>query len=74
MQESLISRRWEHWLATLPPARQMSRANMRIVRRWDCQNQKNATFPQRLYDEAQGNGWADISAKNDWKRIFAFDE
>jgi len=31
------------------------------------------TFTQALYDEAQKNGWAVISMKNDWKRIFAFE-
>jgi phosphoglycolate phosphatase-like HAD superfamily hydrolase len=30
------------------------------------------TFPQRLYDEANKDGWIVISMKNDWKRIFAF--
>ena len=32
------------------------------------------TFPQALYDEAQKQGWIVISMKNDWNRIFAFDE
>ena len=35
---------------------------------------KIGTFPQALYDEAQEKGWAVISMKRDWKRIFAFDE
>ena len=35
---------------------------------------KVGTFPQALYDEAQKNGWTVISMKDDWKRIFAFDE
>jgi hypothetical protein len=26
-----------------------------------------------LYDEATKNGWTVISMKNDWKRIFAFE-
>jgi hypothetical protein len=29
---------------------------------------------QVLYDEAKKNGWTVISMKNDWKRIFAFDQ
>jgi phosphoglycolate phosphatase-like HAD superfamily hydrolase len=32
------------------------------------------TFTQELYDEAKKNGWNVISMKNDWKRIFAWDE
>src|SRR5262249_18835036 len=35
---------------------------------------KVGTFPQALYDEAKQRGWSVISMKNDWKRIFAFDE
>ena len=35
---------------------------------------KVGTFTQALYDEAQKNGWTVISMKDDWKRIFAFDE
>jgi phosphoglycolate phosphatase-like HAD superfamily hydrolase len=35
---------------------------------------KVGTFTQALYDEAQKDGWTVISMKNDWKRIFAFDE
>jgi hypothetical protein len=35
---------------------------------------KVGTFPQALYDEAKKQGWVVISMKNDWKRIFAFDE
>jgi phosphoglycolate phosphatase-like HAD superfamily hydrolase len=35
---------------------------------------KVGTFPQALYDEAKKQGWSVISMKNDWKRIFAFDE
>jgi hypothetical protein len=31
------------------------------------------TFTQQLYDEAKRSGWAVISMKNDWKRIFAFE-
>jgi phosphoserine phosphatase len=32
------------------------------------------TFPQALYDEAKKKSWTVISMKNDWKRIFAFDQ
>jgi hypothetical protein len=32
------------------------------------------TFSHVLYVEAKRNGWTVISMKNDWKRIFAFDE
>ena len=35
---------------------------------------KVGTFTQSLYDEAKKDGWTVISMKNDWKRIFAFDE
>jgi hypothetical protein len=35
---------------------------------------KIGTFSQALYEEAKKKGWAVISMKNDWKRIFAFDE
>jgi hypothetical protein len=34
---------------------------------------KVGTFTQALYDEAKKDGWAVISMKNDWKRVFAFD-
>jgi phosphoglycolate phosphatase-like HAD superfamily hydrolase len=34
---------------------------------------KVGTFTQALYDEARKDGWAVISMKSDWKRIFAFD-
>jgi phosphoserine phosphatase len=34
---------------------------------------KVGTFTQALYDEARKKGWAVISVKNDWKRIFAFE-
>ena len=37
-------------------------------------NTKVGTFPQALYDKAKKNGWTVISMKNDWKRIFAFEE
>src|SRR6516165_9786992 len=32
------------------------------------------TFTQELYDEAKKDGWIVISMKNDWKRIFAFEQ
>ncbi len=35
---------------------------------------KIGRFPQELYDEAKAKGWTVISMKNDWKRIFAFDQ
>jgi phosphoglycolate phosphatase-like HAD superfamily hydrolase len=35
---------------------------------------KVGTFTQALYDEAKKQGWIVISMKDDWKRIFAFDE
>ncbi|MDX2088609.1 MAG: HAD family hydrolase [Kofleriaceae bacterium] len=35
---------------------------------------KVGTFPQALYDEAQKKGWHVISMKNEWNRIFKFDE
>ncbi len=37
-------------------------------------NTKVGTFTQALYDEAIKQGWIVISMKNDWNRIFAFDE
>ncbi len=35
---------------------------------------KVGTFTQALYDEAKKLGWIVISMKDDWKRIFAFEE
>lgn len=35
---------------------------------------KVGTFTQALYEEAKKNGWEVISMKNEWKRVFAFDE
>jgi phosphoserine phosphatase len=32
------------------------------------------TFTQALYDEATKNGWVVISIKNDWKRVFSFEQ
>jgi phosphoglycolate phosphatase-like HAD superfamily hydrolase len=34
---------------------------------------KVGTFTQTLYDEAKKNGWTVISMKNDWKKIFSFE-
>src|SRR6266478_9772865 len=35
---------------------------------------KVGSFPQALYDKAKKDGWTVISMKNDWKKIFAFEE
>jgi hypothetical protein len=35
---------------------------------------KVGTFTQALYDEAKNDGWTVVSMKNDWKRIFAFEQ
>jgi len=35
---------------------------------------KIGTFTQALYDEAQNKGWTVIRMKEDWKRIFNFEE
>jgi phosphoglycolate phosphatase-like HAD superfamily hydrolase len=35
---------------------------------------KVGTFTQALYDEGKKQGWIVISMKDDWKRIFAFEE
>ena len=35
---------------------------------------KVGTFTQALYDEARKKGWFVISMKNDWKRVFAFEQ
>ncbi len=35
---------------------------------------KVGTFSQNLYDKARQAGWTVISIKNDWKRVFSFDE
>jgi len=35
---------------------------------------KVGAFSPALYDQAKKEGWVVISMKNDWKRIFAFDE
>ena len=35
---------------------------------------KVGTFTQALYDEAKDKGWTVISMKDDWNRIFSFEE
>jgi haloacid dehalogenase-like hydrolase len=35
---------------------------------------KVGTFTQALYDEATKQGWVVVSMKNDWKRVFAFEQ
>jgi len=35
---------------------------------------KVGTFTQKLYDEAQKDGWVVISMKSDWKQIFSFEK
>lgn len=35
---------------------------------------KVGTFTSALYDEAKKGGWTVISMKNDWKRVFSFDQ
>jgi len=35
---------------------------------------KVGTFTQALYDQAKKDGWVVVSMKNDWKRIFAFEQ
>jgi len=35
---------------------------------------KVGAFTQSLYDKAQKDGWTVISVKNDWNRVFAFEQ
>ncbi len=35
---------------------------------------KIGTFPQSLYDEGKAKSWNVISMKQDWKRIFTFEQ
>ena len=35
---------------------------------------KVGTFTQALYDQAKQDGWVVISIKDDWKRVFAFED
>ena len=48
-------------------------ANMPTDRPRVCRTRRVGTFTQALYDEAQKDGWIVISMKNDWKRIFPFE-
>ena len=50
----------------------MRRANTPTARRKACPK-KIGTFPQALYDKAKKDGWTVISMKDDWNRIFAFE-
>ena len=43
------------------------------ARRRGLPDTKVGTFTQKLYDEAQKDGWTVISMKNDWKQIFSFE-
>jgi phosphoglycolate phosphatase-like HAD superfamily hydrolase len=40
----------------------------------DLPDTRVGTFTQALFDEARKKGWTVISMKNDWKRVFAFEE
>jgi hypothetical protein len=35
---------------------------------------KLGAFPQALYDQAQKDGWTVVSMKNDWKKVFPFEQ
>jgi len=35
---------------------------------------KAGAFSQALYDEAKRKNWTVVSMKNDWKRVFSFEE
>ncbi len=35
---------------------------------------KLGTFTQALYNEAKKRGWVVVSIKDDWKRLFPFDQ
>jgi len=35
---------------------------------------KIGTFTQALYDQAKTQGWTVISMKDDWKRLFAWEQ
>jgi hypothetical protein len=39
-----------------------------------CGGKAPLTVTQALYDEAKKDGWFVISMKNEWNRIFAFEE
>jgi phosphoglycolate phosphatase-like HAD superfamily hydrolase len=40
----------------------------------DLPDTRVGTFTRALFDEAKKKGWTVISMKNDWKRVFAFEE
>jgi phosphoglycolate phosphatase-like HAD superfamily hydrolase len=40
----------------------------------DLPDSKVGTFTAALYDEARKDGWTVISMKNDWKRVFPFEQ
>jgi hypothetical protein len=47
------------------------------VRTWSSAglpDTKVGRFSQALYEEAKSKGWIVISIKDDWKRIFAFEQ
>jgi hypothetical protein len=56
----------------------------RAARRWQREyaygpaqglpDTKVGTFTQALYGKAKKQGWTVISMKDDWKRIFAFEQ
>jgi hypothetical protein len=37
-------------------------------------NRKVGIFTLALYDEAKKDGWTVVSMKNDWKRVFPFEQ
>ena len=47
---------------------------MPMDQRKDWPDTRVGTFTEALYDEAKKDGWQIISMKNDWNRIFPFDE
>jgi hypothetical protein len=40
----------------------------------DLPDTKVGHFPQELYDRAKKSAWIVISMKDDWKRIFSFEQ
>ena len=49
-------------------------ANTPTARRRGCPTPRSARSPRRCTTRRKKQGWIVISMKNDWKRIFAFDE
>jgi hypothetical protein len=49
-------------------------ANTPTVPAQGLPDSKIGTFTQALYDEAKKDGCFAVSMKNDWNRIFAFEE